>query len=347
MNINTRVLMLATSKKSRAGITPVLKLYEKTPMWNQCHCKWVATHRDGPNWRKRLYFITGFFKFLCLLPYYNIVHLHMSVKASILRKYFFLRIAKFFGKKTVVHFHPPGMNVFDGASLREKNYKLFSKADAVIVLSKTWKELLISKLNISPDKIFILFNPCEKISNNTHKENIILFAGSIIDRKGYCDLISAFAKISDKYPTWKVVFLGRGDIAKGENLSKQLKIESQIEFKGWVSDKEKSAYFSKSSIFCLPSYGEGLPQCILDAWSYKIPVITTPVGGIPDVITNNVNGMLCNPGDCDQLSLIIEKLIQDVALRETLVNNTTSFVENEFSLETITNRLSELYLKLL
>lgn len=73
-------------------------------------------------------------------------------------------------------------------------------------------------------------------------------------------------------------------------------------FLGWVSGEAKDNAFKEAMIFCLPSYAEGFPMSVLDAWSYGLPVITTPVGGIPDVAQDGVNMLLFNPGDIDMLA---------------------------------------------
>ena len=82
-----------------------------------------------------------------------------------------------------------------------KNYtrNLFSQADLVLVLSEQWKKWIKDALNVEQN-IKILYNPCPNIKRHiTAKENIILFAGTIIERKGYADLIKGFAKIASKY----------------------------------------------------------------------------------------------------------------------------------------------------
>ena len=93
-----RVLVVATSKKTRGGITAVLKLYEQSQMWRQYHCRWIGTHRDGGNMCKLWYFATAFMQYLVLLPFYDIVHIHFSLKTSAKRKYPFFRLAKLFDK---------------------------------------------------------------------------------------------------------------------------------------------------------------------------------------------------------------------------------------------------------
>ena len=101
----TKVLVVATSRKTRGGITAVLKLYEQSQMWQQYHCSWIGTHRDGNNLRKLWYLAKGFAQYVVLLPFYDIVHIHFSLPPSEKRKNLFFKIAKLLGKKTVIHLH--------------------------------------------------------------------------------------------------------------------------------------------------------------------------------------------------------------------------------------------------
>ena len=110
-------------------------------------------------------------------------------------------------------------------------------------------------------------------------------------------MINAFSKIDSKFSNWKLVFAGNGEIQEAEKLALDLKINDKVEFLGWVSLDKKSSIFQRSKIFCLPSYAEGFPMAVLDAWSYALPIVSTPVGGIPDVAIHKENMMLFEPGN--------------------------------------------------
>lgn len=178
-------------------------------------------------------------------------------------------------------------------------------------------------------------------------KNIILYAGTVNERKGYADLIHGFAKIAKSFPDWEIVFAGNGEIEQGMKLAKKLEIENQIEFAGWVTGKEKDILFRHASIFCLPSYAEGFPMAVLDAWAYSLPVITTPVGGIPDVAIDGENMLLFTPGDTDKLAENMEKLISDKDLRDKISKASLEFANGQFNINTINKKLGEIYDSLL
>ena len=173
----------------------------------------------------------------------------------------------------------------------------------------------------------VLYNPCPRVNRREDiRENNILFAGTIIPRKGYGDLIKAFAKIAKKYPNWKIIFAGNGEIENAKKIASEYGISNQIVFPGWINGKKKEETFQKASIYCLASDGEGFPMGVLDAWAYGIPCVVTPVGGIPDIIKDEVNGLIFPVGDIDTLASKLEKLITNKDLRTKIVKETDKYV---------------------
>ncbi|MBO4602829.1 MAG: glycosyltransferase family 4 protein [Salinivirgaceae bacterium] len=340
-----KVLVVATSKKTRGGITAVLKLYEQSQMWQQCHCRWVGTHRDGGTLCKLWYMTTAFMQYLILLSFYDIVHIHFSLKTSAKRKYPFFRLAKFFGKKTVIHLHC-GSQIED--IWNDTYQKMFLQCDCGILLSENLKEKIEEYVGKS-DKFKVVYNPCPTISetNNYNKQNYILFSGTLYEGKGYKDLIHAFAKIARLHTEWRIVLAGNGEEMPALDLAKELGIEPQVELLGWVSGERKHNVFCEAMALCLPSYAEGFPMAVLDAWAYGLPVITTPVGGIPDVAVDGENMLLFNPGDIDTLSNKLEMLISDKALREKLSLESLKLAKGKFCLDTVMKQVGEIYEELL
>jgi len=340
---NPKVLVVATSRRTRGGITSVVKAHEQGEQWKKYHCRWIETHRDSNVLVKILYFAIAFIKFLYLVPSYDIVHLHLSEPQSARRKMLFLKVAKLFRKKIIVHFHAfsPETTFVQNPALYSQ---LFSQADLTLVLSSQWK-LWIERYLGTFDNIRVIYNPCNivKKENDAVRRKEILFAGTLNHRKGYADLIRAFALIAEKYPDWKLVFAGNGEIEQAKMLAKELNIDNQTVFLGWIQGEEKDKAFSAASIFCLPSYLEGFPMAILDAWAYGIPCVMTPVGGITDIVTDGVQGLLFPVGDTAKLAEQLAKLISDADLRTSIVSETDKLAKNTLNLATVNARLDEIY----
>lgn len=344
----SRVLIVATSRKTRGGITSVIKAHETGEQWNKYHCHWVQTHRDGPSWRKTIYFAIGMVDFLIRLPFYDIVHIHTADYGTEKRKQIFARITKIFGKKLIVHLHSSGPEFSIGGKYRNLYEYSFTHADKVILLSKTWKQEVINAFHLPEDKMEILYNPCPTVepSKSEERDKYILFAGTLTHRKGYDDLIKAFATIANKFPEWRLKLAGNGEIDNGRRLVKQYNIEKQVDFLGWVNGQEKDTAFRHASIYCLPSYSEGFPMGVLDAWAYHLPVVTTPVGGIPDIAVDGENLMLFNPGDLSSLAAKLEILINDKDKYDIIQSASIHFAKVNFNINTISKKLSSIYSKL-
>ena len=223
---------------------------------------------------------------------------------------------------------------------------MFKHADLTIFLSNGIRTELNKHFQIK--KSVVLYNPCLSHKTNSTKingkEKQILFAGTITQKKGYLDLIQAFSLIAHKYPEWELIFAGNGEIENAKGLAKDLNIENQVIFKGWVNREEIQPLFEKASIFCLPSYTEGFPMAVLDAWSYGLPVITTPVGGLTDVLIPDKNALVFEPGDINRLAKLLEELINNESLRKQISEESIKLSQEKFDISSISKQLSELYL---
>jgi glycosyltransferase involved in cell wall biosynthesis len=95
----------------------------------------------------------------------------------------------------------------------------------------------------------------------------------------------------------------------------------------WLNPEQRDIYLAKTDVFVLPTNNEGLPLALLEAMGWGLPGITTPVGGIPELVTSGKDGILVEPGNVEQLSQAIKSLIDDKDLRLTLGKNARAKVE--------------------
>lgn len=340
----TKVLVVATSPKTHGGIATVVKAHQQGRQWKQYHCRWVSAHRDGPKWRKLAYMIGGLLKYAALLPFYDIVHIHMSAGTSAKRKIHFVRLARLLRRPVVVHMHC-GTQIEDSWS-PQMNY-IFSKADIGLMLAERIKESVARHTGRS-DNLEVCYNPCPllKPTDGIHRKKYILYSGTIGKNKGYHVLIESFAKIADRFPEWHIMMAGVGEIDKAYALIKSHKLESRVHLLGWVDGEKKDLLFREASIFCLPSFLEGFPMAVLEAWAYGVPVISTPVGGIPDVALPGENILLFSPGNSEELSERLVELIGSSALRAKLSASSVGLASGKFNLDTINEQIGRIYHRL-
>lgn len=353
--MNQNVLIIATSRYTRGGVTSVVKAHEQGEQWQRYHCRWIATHRDKGVITKLLMIVPALLKFLFILPSYGLVHVHTSEPASALRKLPFVWWAKLLRKKVIVHFHSfSPETTIRGRFARLYRY-LFNKADRVVVLSEYWKREVLKELPGA--KVQVIYNPCLAHVNELAvgcidykgvppKKHAILYAGTVNQRKGYADMVKAFAQIAHRHPDWMIVFAGNGEIERGKRLAEELGIANQVKWLGWVAGEDKDKAFREATVFCLPSYAEGFPMSVLDAWSYGLPVITTPVGGIPDVAKDGENMLLFEPGNTDELAACMERMVVDEKLRMRISRASLDFAAITFNIHTINKQVGILYQEL-
>lgn len=113
-----------------------------------------------------------------------------------------------------------------------------------------------------------------------------------------------------------------------------------------MSGDKKIQIINEVDAFILPSYNEGLPISILEAMSYNLPIISTSVGGIPEILKNGYNGFLIRPGDKKALKNAILTLINNPSLRKEMGKHSQEMVQ-PFLPTTVEGQLRTLYKELL
>lgn len=338
-----KVLVIATSRKTRGGITSVVKAHEYGSQWKDFNCEWIETHIDGSSWQKIQYFVKGLLKFIAKIRKADLVHIHL---AAVERKMPFVYITHLFHKKLIIHLHFPDPNTTIYNKLKSKRYKwCLNKADKIVVLSHSWQDLIKEEWGIT--NTTVIYNPCPIVNPKSHydinrKAPYILYAGNLSTRKGYKDLLTAFAEVHTQIPEWDIVFAGNGEIENAQIIARELGIADKVRFTGWISGDDKDDVFRNASAFCLPSYAEGFPMGVLDAWAYKLPVITTPVGGMIEILKDHENALVFNPGDVKTL----EKCLLEIAnpqIREKLSIQSEMLAKNKFSIKEIDRQVGDLY----
>ena len=340
-----KVLVVATSPNSRGGIATVVKAFRETSMWKEFDCRWIETHIDKSKLHKFYKLTKALVEYIFLLCSYDIVHIHVSTAVSLKRKYIFYKLAKLYKRKVVIHLHC-GSQLSD--IWNAKYEEMFTNADMCLVLSNSIRDIITERIG-RQDNVKVLYNPCPTIDRlllGGTRQKTILFAATLYKEKGYLDLVDAFAQVHKKHSDWKLLIAGNGSQEEGLTRVKRHTLGDSVVFLGWIKGEEKDAIFRSASIFCLPSYAEGFPMAVLDAWAYGIPVVTTPVGGIPDIVKDGVNGLLFTPGDVDVLANHLNRLIENGDLRAKLSQESSLLVSSTFSIECIANQLSDLYANL-
>ena len=330
--MSRKILTVSPEMHEQGGIASVIKTYFDNNL-EDGNVIYLSSYKTKNPLGE---FIIFWFKFLVKLIFnkeIEIVHIHTSSKGSFLRKSMVMNVAKFFKKKTILHIHGSEFKVFyDKSPQIIKNHikKTFDKTDCIIVLSKQWQEIIAQYTDNK--NIQIVYNPIKIHEQNNLEKPIFLFMGRLGKRKGVFDIFEAAKNVNSEAI---IDLYGDGEIDK-TTAPENVKIHT------WVSGKEKEEIFKNAGTLLLPSYNEGLPISILEAMSYGMPVISTPVGGIVEAVENNVNGFIINCGDTNDLAEKINALC-DKDLRKKMGEESYKIVKEKFDVEIIKQKLKEIY----
>ncbi|UTB32993.1 MAG: glycosyltransferase family 4 protein [Methanobacterium sp. ERen5] len=182
-----------------------------------------------------------------------------------------------------------------------------------------------------------------------HESEIILFFGSLVEYKGPDILLNAFKLVKNVFPTAKLIFAGRGHMDNQlKETAKQLKISEDVIFTGFVDDDEKPLYYKAADVFCLPStnLAESFGIVNLEAMAAGIPIVSSNLGGIPDIVKNGENGLLSEPHDVKMLAENLIKLLENDSLRSEIGKTGLKLVNN-YTWDEVTTKTEKLYRELL
>lgn len=218
--------------------------------------------------------------------------------------------------------------------------ELFQYVDRVHCVSSDMLESL-TNYGLSKDKAFINY-PSINVGNfirdspyNSEKKNKweLLSTGRLSFEKGYIFTLLALRKLKDKGFCFTYNILGSGmDNDKLSFIIHTLGLENDVFLRGKVSSNEVKKFLNSTDIFILSSLYEGVANSVLEAMSMKIPVITTKVGGMTEVVNHRVNGMVVECFSQTSLAEALEELFESTTLRQKLSVNSRITIEEKFNI---------------
>lgn len=248
-----------------------------------------------------------------------ILYYHTSIGFALLKDLLVIAHAKRKNNvKTIVHIHAADFeHVMTGISKVDKLIfsLLDNVADRVVFLSNRTQQDFV-KRGLLEEKTFLIYNYAsfcfEKslVENQiVNKETNFLFVGTIEPMKGIFDFLEALLRVPEKW-----VFHVCGAFADEEDRVKfteyQNKIGNKLIFHGFITGENKSELFLNADVVVLPSYAEGMPVVLLEAYQAGCAVVSTNVGAIPEIVAEK-NGWLIKPGDIDDLERVLKTIIND------------------------------------
>ena len=204
---------------------------------------------------------------------------------------------------------------------------------------EAWERLDVVHVGIPVDQF-----TRSKPSSAGRREPTILYIGRLVPEKGQAVLLDAVALLAARGRLVDVTLAGEGPLRQAlERRAEQLGIASQVSFLGAVGQDRLRALYEDASIFCLPSFAEGVPVVLMEAMAMGLPVVSTRITGIPELIEDGSSGLLVAPGRPDELADRLEWLLADPALRRELGTEAREAVLREFDAERSAEQLYELF----
>lgn len=253
----------------------------------------------------------------------------------------------------IVHFH--GFDAFRNDALNHyaKQYKeMFLFAFKVIVVSKEMKAQLVN-LGCAEDKLeqinYGIDTDLFSTPDSDQKREHFIACGRFVPKKAPLNTIRAFAKVYEKYPSVRLTFIGDGELFDASvALSKELKLEECIDFKGVLTQEEVKHELQKHAIYVLHSVrtdqndSEGTPLSIIEAASTGLAIVSTNHAGIPEVIENGKSGFLVDEGDVDSMAERMIELLENEVLRNEFGKKARVRVINNYRQSDYIETLEEL-----
>lgn len=171
---------------------------------------------------------------------------------------------------------------------------------------------------------------------------IVGYAGRMVHVKDLPTLIRAFAQAHAVVPTLRLVLCGDGpERTRAEALARELGITERLHFLGWVADLPR--FYASIDIFALTSLNEGTPVAAIEAMAAARPVVSTEVGGVPDVVEHGVCGLLVPSQDPEAFAAALVRLATDAGLRRRMGQAGRARARDRYSHVRLVHEIEALY----
>ncbi len=345
-----RVLIVGSAEQSAGGVASVIRMMKRMPVWDEYSCYWLGTQIQRNYAWKLWYALKAYVVALFIIWRYDIVHFHtVPDRLGLIIQLPILILSKLGKKRIVTQLHVG--NQLDGQTENNLFKWFLRQSDVIILLARRWQILFQDKYPDVKVRTEVIYNTSENVEfvDEEQRTHSVIYVGYMDENKAPDILLKAWQRVKEQISlshtdhVWKLYMLGNGDVERYKLMSKEMGLGDSVIFTGYVTGKEKESYFRKASIYCLCSYNEGFPMAVLEAWNYGIPVVSTPVGGLPDVIEEGKNCCTFDFGNDIQLTEKLLLLMDDADMRHKMSVYERKFVHERFSLEAVNQEYRELY----
>lgn len=227
--------------------------------------------------------------------------------------------------------------------------KINSSFDTITISTKKPTSTYISDNypNITCKRTLFFPTTIPQYHDNIEKKFDLVFWGRICREKGFIDLLDALHILKQEGHLVTLLVIGKLENASKNEIFEKIErygIKEQIEFAGFLKDTDTMFKRAQEGrIYILPTHYDGMPGSVREAMHLQIPVITTPVGSLPNLNKEKECVILSETGNIEELSDNIARLLNDKELYDTLKKNAKEYANNHFSNKEILTQLLDLY----
>ncbi len=216
----------------------------------------------------------------------------------------------------------------------------FARSQVMTVLDEDqWGKLWVIHNGIDPD----WFTPPPARENGAGPLHV-LYIGRMVPVKGQAVLLEAIDQLRRAGLDIQATMIGEG--VRREALARVVRdrrLEHVVELPGAVGQDTLRHYYEKADIFALPSFAEGIPGVLMEAMAMGLPVVSTRIAGIPELVDDGHSGFIVPPGRVDALANALHRLAADVKLRRIMGERGRAKVVAEFSIEPSARQMKEMF----
>lgn len=351
MTDRPRVVYVAPDPAGRGGMAAVVRALLASRLGERYELSAIVTHRTGSRAARVLVSLEGLGRLAVWCGRHRgaIVHIHSAVRGSIYRKAAATVLARTLGAHVVVHLHAGAGDIADfaatlGSRRRAVLGRALRRAHVVVSVSEAGAEALRHTFALPAVVVIPNAAPTPPPQVPMPEADRVLYLGGFEDpAKGGAELVRALPLLSSAGdPAPRVVLAGPGEPPAELRAS----ANGHVEWRGWLSEAQKRSALEQAAVVVLPSRSEGLPIVLLEAMGYRRAIVATRVGGMPEVITDGVDGLLVPPGDPQALADALLTLVRDPTRARVLGGAAHARVAT-MSEDAFVERLDALYRELL
>ncbi len=351
-------VMIGPDPQAQGGMASVIKVYVESGLFNNGQVRLLASYSDGSKLHKLITATKALYSYASLLMRGKgkVLHVHVASDASFWRKAVFIWLAVLWRRKIIFHLHSGGFIRFIEALPTWKRYCAFATirhSDQLLCLSTpaaTWLRQVapLVPLRFWPNPIPAhLFESTNTQRQAAQRAPLLLYLGALLPAKGVEDLLQAFSTLFATNPDARLIMAGSGPaLAQLQAQAVTLGVSEQVSFPGWIGPDEKNALLRRARVLALASHTEAQPMVLLEAMACGAAVVSTNVGGIPDLIKHEVHGLLAPAQDAAAFATQLLRVWEDVALHQRLVQAAHIHVAENHHAVQVRNALLSLYITL-